>query len=242
MKMAEALGRLRTKDAVQPLSAMLDEPELPAREEYIRALVRIGSRGAIPALLKGASQGGWELRQPAIAAAAMLGDQRESASLEKLLREEPALTQAECKKNPDATGCENPGQLARERSSALQSYLAVLEAAKSCQSDHLCWARTLDHSDARVRERAAYEVGRSGKAELAEALAKRLKESNLDVRLALIQSLDWLIADSKEAARKAAASLPNIEQQLAQEKGKTDFAKVNEDLKRLAAALRRQRA
>jgi len=242
MKMAEALGRLRAKDAVKPLAAMLEEPEAPAREEYIRALVRVGSREAIPALLKSASKGSWESRRTAIAAVAMLGDQRETPLLEKLVKQEPALSDAECKESPETAGCKNPTELARKHAGVLQGYARLLEMARSCQSDQACWAKKLEDADERVRERAAYEIGRSGKAEMADALVKRLQETNLDVRLAVIQSLDWLIADTKEAARKAAASLPNIEQQLSEEKGKTEFVKVNEDLRRLAVVLKRQRA
>ncbi len=220
MKMADALGRLRAKEAIKPLTAMLDEQELAAREEYLRALVRIGTRDAIPALLKVTSKGSWEAREQAIAALAMLGDQREAAALDKLAKQEQA-----------------PKHL-----SALKAHGQLLEIAQSCQSDCSCWAKKLDDKNERVRERAAYEVGRSGRAEMADALVKRLGDANLEVRLAVIQGLDWLIADTQEAGKKVAASLPSIEQQLSQEKGKTEFVKVNEDLRRLAVMLRRLRA
>ena len=55
-----------------------------------------------------------------------------------------------------------------------------------------------------------------------------------------IQAIDWLVNDSKDAVAKAAPSLAEVDKQLADEKGKTDFIKVNEDLKRLAALLHRK--
>ena len=77
---------------------------------------------------------------------------------------------------------------------------------------------------------------------MVDPLIARLGEANLDVRLALIESVDWLILDVRDAAKKASGSLDKIEQQLAQERGRTEFVKVNEDLRRLAVQLKRQRA
>ena len=77
---------------------------------------------------------------------------------------------------------------------------------------------------------------------MVEPLIAKLGEANLDVRLAVIESLDWLILDARGAAKKAASSLEAIEQQLAREQGHTEFVKVNEDLRRLAVQLKRLRA
>ena len=90
-----------------------------------------------------------------------------------------------------------------------------------------------------MRERAAYELGRSGNAGSIDELMKRLTDTNLDTRLAIIQGADWLIDDSPEALAQAKKSLPALEKQVADEKGKTEFVKVNEDLRRLLAKLRR---
>ena len=90
-----------------------------------------------------------------------------------------------------------------------------------------------------MRERAAYEVGRSRQAALVGELMKRLTEKNLDTRLAFIQGADWLVHDSpggRGGAKKCSAALAK---QIADERGKTEFDKVNEDLRRLAVKLRR---
>ena len=63
---------------------------------------------------------------------------------------------------------------------------------------------------------------------------------NLDTRLAIIQGADWLIDDSKDAAAEAKkTTLEPLRKQIADERGKTEFVKVNEDLRRLLAKLER---
>jgi hypothetical protein len=132
--------------------------------------------------------------------------------------------------------------LAKKRVSSIERYQKVIQTAQECRSEGICWAKHLQDSDERVRERAAYELGRSGKAEMVAPLIALLREGNLDVRLAVIQSLDWLILDAGGAAKKASGSLDQIEQQLTQERGRTELVKVNEDLRRLVVQLKRQRA
>jgi HEAT repeat protein len=241
LKSAEALGRLRCSGAAKPVAAMLAaEKEAPAQAEYVRALARIASREALPPLLGAAAKGDWEGREQALIAITMLGDERELPSLEKLAKLEGSLSQAECKSNRKPDGCQNPSELAKRHVAAIQSHARRLEVAKACHADPACWAKQLEQKDPLLRERAAYELGRSRKAEMASPLVKHLTEANLRVRLAVIQALTWLVSDSQEGARAAAGLLERIEQQLSAEKGSTDFAQVNEDLRRLAARLRRQ--
>lgn len=239
MRMADALGRLRSKAAVSKLSGMLNEEEANARGEYIRALIRIGDKQAVPALVKSASVGSWDAREPAMVGAAMLGDETTVAVFEKFAKDEPALVEKECKADSNYPGCNDVAGLTKKHLDALSRLQARLQAAKECKGDTGCWAKKLTDSDAGVAERAAYELGRSGQAEHVQTLTARLTESNLDTRLAVIQAIDWLVHDSKEAAEKAKTALPALEKQIANEKGKTEFVKVNEDLRRLAVKLRR---
>ena len=90
-----------------------------------------------------------------------------------------------------------------------------------------------------MRARAAYEVGRSKNAALVGDLMKHLTEENLETRLAIIQGIDWLVHDSKDAAKAAQGQISGLDAQIADEKGKTQFMKVNEDLRRLAVKIRR---
>jgi hypothetical protein len=93
-----------------------------------------------------------------------------------------------------------------------------------------------------VVERAAMEVGRGKSAAHVGALLGRMTETNLDARQALILGVEWLLEDTKEATARARSALPALEKQLAEEKGSTEFALVNEELRRLVARLRRQKS
>ncbi|MFL5347161.1 MAG: HEAT repeat domain-containing protein [Hyalangium sp.] len=237
MQAADALGRMRAA-AVRPISALLSEEDPTVRTSYVRALVLLGGRDALPALEKAAGQGDWYAREAAMRGVAMLGNAQEQQLFSKWAQNEPALTAKECQRD-GGEGCDNPEALGLKRGEAILRYAKVLEAAKVCTADPGCWVPKLTDKEPRVVERAALELGRSGNPQHATALAERLSEKNLDARMALIQGLDWLVTDSKEAASKAREALPKIQAQLADEKGNSNFANVNEDLRRLAFRLER---
>lgn len=239
MKAADALGRMRAKAAVAPLSAMLTEEEATARTEYIRSLVRIGDPAAIPALVKAAQKGSWDAREPAIVGIAVLGGEAELATLDKLANDEAALHAAYCKEDPDYLRCKNSEASVKSQVEKIRAHQKRVAAAKECGKDLSCWAKKLDDADAGVRERAAWEIGRSGDAKYVDVLVKRLSDRNLETRMAAITAADWLTTDSADAFKTAKASLTQIQKQLDDEKSKTEFVKVNEDLKRLAVKLAR---
>lgn len=239
MKAADALGRMRSRAAVPALTKMLDEPEASSRTEYIRALVRIGDPAAVPALLKAAQQGSWDAREPAIVGVTMLGSDKDVAALEKLAANEEKAHTAYCKDDPEYERCKDVAGSVKKQAQAIATHALRLKAAGECQRDFGCWAKKLDDADAGVRERAAFELGRSGDAKFTADLVKRLSDQNLETRYAAITAADWLVTDSKDAFSAARASLQKIEKQLEDEKGKTQFVKVNEDLRRLAVKLSR---
>jgi HEAT repeat protein len=240
MKAAEALGRVRAKTAVKPLAALLDEKEATARKEYVRALVMIGGRDALPALLKSAAKGSWDSREASLQGVAMLGDDRDQAAFDKLAQSEDKLTAEECKEDSDVAGCDKPGELAKKHQEVIQTFAKALAAGKDCKSDNACWVKHLDDAEGRVKERAALELGRSGKADMVSELLKHLHEPNLEARSAIIQAADWLVVDNKDAARIAGAQVGAIDKQIDDEHSKTEFVKVNEDLRRLAVDLKRR--
>ncbi|MFP2926278.1 HEAT repeat domain-containing protein [Pyxidicoccus sp. 3LG] len=61
MQAADALARLRAAEAVKPLTALVAETDPTVRDAYVRALTRLGSRDALPALEKAAGTGGLRL-------------------------------------------------------------------------------------------------------------------------------------------------------------------------------------
>ena len=52
MRAADALGRMRSKEGVKPLAALLDEEEPNARKEYVWSLARIGGKDAVGKLVE----------------------------------------------------------------------------------------------------------------------------------------------------------------------------------------------
>ena len=237
MRAADALGRMRSKEGVKPLAALLDEEEPNARKEYVWSLARIGGKDAVSKLIETAGKGPWGAREESMRGVAMLGD--DAAVFDKFSAAEQKLFEAECKEDPEFEDCKDiPGNVKKHQEKIL-TYKNRAAAAGQCKADGACWAKQLDAKDEGTRERAAYEIGRSGNAALIDELMKRMPEKNLDTRLAIIQGADWLIDDSKDAMATARKGLPALEKQVSDERGKTEFVKVNEDLRRLLTKLQR---
>jgi HEAT repeat protein len=236
MQAADALGRMRSKEAVKPVAALLTEEDPVARKAYVWALARIGNKDALPKLVESAGKGPWDSREESIRGTAMLGD--DPAPFAKFTAAEQKLFEAECADAEGQGPCKDVADSVKKHVEKIKAYALRAEAGKACKSDATCWAKKLDDPNEGVRERAAYEVGRSGNASLVGELMKRLREKNLDTRLAFIQGADWLI-DSKAALAEAKALLPALTTQIAEERGKTEYDRVNEDLKRLHVKIAR---
>lgn len=237
MRAADALGRMRSKEAVKPLAALLDEVEANARKEYVWSLARIGGKDAVGKLVETAGKGPWGAREESMRGVAMLGE--DPAVFDKFAAAEQKLFEAECKEDEEQTECKDLAGSVKKHQEKIAAYKNRAIAAAECKADATCWVKHLASKDEGVRERAAYEIGRSGNAAVIDELMKLLPEKNLDTRLAIIQGADWLIDDSKDAMAQAKKSLPALEKQVADERGKTEFIKVNEDLRRLLAKLQR---
>lgn len=234
---ALALGRMRSTAAVPQLTAMLSEEEPSTRGEYITSLVRIGDPSAVPALVKVAQKGAWDGREPAIVGISMLGGEGEIATMEKLAKDEAAIHGAYCKEDPEYDACKDVAGTAKKNAETILAHAKRLGAAKECKKDVGCWVKKLDDADPGVRERAAYEVGRGNDPKYTDVLVKRLADKNLSTRYAAITAADWLVTDNADAFKTAKGSLTTIQKQLDDEKSKTEFVRVNEDLKRLAVKL-----
>jgi HEAT repeat protein len=235
---ANGLGKLRAQAAVPPLMTMVVEENEPLpRAEYARALVLVGNREALPALIKAAGKGTWNARQFAVVAVAMLGDDREKPALDRLAQAEPALAASECKQYGCATP---PGEVAQQRAKVFSVFRAPLEAAGTCKQDLACWSSKLKDPSQAVRQRAALEIGRSAHAEYAPALAQLVDDADAETRMAALQGLSWLVRSGTAAALSLKDSLPKLEQRLADDKGKQEYLAASEALKRLLADIRRR--
>ncbi len=99
MRAADALGRMRSKEGVKPLAALLDEEEPNARKEYVWSLARIGGKDAVAKLVETAGKGGWAAREESMRGVAMLGD--DPSAFDRFAAAEQKLFETECKDDPE---------------------------------------------------------------------------------------------------------------------------------------------
>ena len=190
---------------------MLDESEPLARAEYARALVLIGGREAIPALQRSAAHGPWEARQYAIGALGMLGDERDQPTMDRIAADEPKATASDCKRY----GCNLPvDEVAANRLKTVKVFQAPLKAAAQCKAAMDCWVSKLGDAEGPVRQRAALELGRTGKSEAVKPLGDHLADKEPETRAAVLQALMWLVQGDAAAARQLVPLLPRLEQQV----------------------------
>jgi HEAT repeat protein len=220
---AESLGRLRAREGIAPIGALLAKERDPdARERYAEAMVRIGDPAALPAL-RAASAGP--------AADAML-------DAVSRLGGEPERALVEAARTACGAGCP------AARKAALDGMAARLDAAAECGArGGACWGAKLGDARAEVRDRAALEVGRTAEAGQAPALGAAITrpvqtDADLAARYHAVLALDGL-ARRQPLGAKGVELAAAIDGMLAADKGRTLTAGVNEDAMRLAARLRK---
>jgi HEAT repeat protein len=233
---AQALGRLRAKEAAAPIQALIspkDEGDLP--QFASEALVYIGERGQAKELLKKADTAGPRGRQALGQAAGLFGE----AGLAKELQALAAKSTAKggCAKELAELGAPESDKPCEALAKPLRDGVAALEAARQC-SQPSCWSSKLSAPQPAVRARAALELGRAQAADAVPALTKACSEEELLVRAAAIRALDWLAAVPAAKAGLVDAAR-KLREQLDQEQGKTRFSDVDEDLRRLQFKLSR---
>jgi HEAT repeat protein len=222
---AEALGRLRAREAVRPLADALGRERNPdARDRLCDALARIGDPAALPAM-KTAAVGDWDMKAGPLTAISRLGGEAERATI--------AAASAAC-------GATCPAPQKR----ALAGMLARLDAAKTCDSQAPCWAGKLADASPEVRDRAALEVGRAGGAAdagaLGEAIVRKVDgEEDKDARYHAVLALGWIAKKDLKAIGSGAAIAEKINAMILADKGRKLVEGVNEDAMRLALRLER---
>ena len=238
MMAASALGRMHSHAGAKALESMVDETEPMARMDYLRALAFAGGPDSAPAVASAAAKGPWELREPTLATLGLLA--ADVTATEKVRKDERAKTAAECKQSPGDEGCQKVEDLTLARLKAVDAAELPIRAAEECKADMACWAKKLDENDVGVRRRAALELGKHGKGADVKALLSHLTEKELETRLYIIQAANFLVDHDAGAATAARDSLPALDKQLADERGKSEFSNVSEELHRLLARLLRK--
>ena len=257
MQAADALGRMRAPEAAPVIAKQLGEEEANVRGTYARALVNIGDKKVVPQLIACALKGDSmdkkiQAREACYIALSRLGEEKALAQWLAWEKAEPKASFDRCFKEMDYAQS-NKEDEAKAKQMAIDHCTALSEAVKKmlvdhksrlvaygeCKQDVACWTKKLGDADAKVVERAAYELGRIGDVSVMPALVKAMGHADLDARYAAILAADWLVVGSKEGLAAAKAELPKMEEQLKAEAGKLHFVKVNEDVKRLVMKVRR---
>src|SRR5947208_1814603 len=240
---ANALGRLRAKEAAAPIQSLISTKD-PQDEDLVNfaseALVWIGDRAQARELIKKVAAGVLKLRLPVAQSAALFGEPALGKDILGIAVKESKGPQSSCLKQlSDLTmPVDDPKTACDLLATQFGELSRPFEAARVCASDVPCWLPKLSDQDPVVRARAAYELGRAGAPEAVPQLVKAASEEQLLVREAAIRALDWLAAVPAAKARlKAAAG--QLAAQLSAEQGKVQFLKVNEDLRRVQVKLAR---
>ncbi len=247
---AEVLGRMRATEAVPPLVKGLQEDEGNVRAVYASALVAIGDAKALPALTACALKGevmdkSAHARKGCYLALSRLGDEKTLEQWTAWEAAEPALSSAACMKglDYDAKSKENAQKHCDELAGNVVKILSEnkprLVAAAECKADTDCWIAKLGDEVPMVRERAAMELGRINDPKAIGPLMKALSDRELEARHAAIMATDWIASSSKQALEEAKKGLAKLDEQIEEEKDKVHFAKINQDLTRLAVKIRR---
>jgi HEAT repeat protein len=233
---ANALGRLRAKEAAAPLQALIsakDESDVP--QFASEALVWIGDRSQAKEMLKKAQTAGPRGRQVLAQAVALLGESSLQKELQALATR--ISVKGNCSKELAELGQPETERPCEAMARPLNDAAAVLELAKTCDAP-ACWMGKLQDPQPLVKMRAAYELGRAEFAEGIPGLVKMCGDEDSSVRAAAMRALDWLssVAAAKVNLQTAAKQLAA---QLVSDQGKARFQKVDEDLRRVQFKLAR---
>lgn len=247
---ANALGRMKVTAAADAIAKQLKEEEGNLRAEYANALVQIGERKVLPQLEACSLTGNVmdksnHARKGCYVALSRLGDDKTLAKWEAWQKAEPAASSKACMKELDYDAKSKDAaqkhcdELAENVVKVLEENKPRLAAYGECKADVACWSGKLKDENPLVRERAAIELRHLSDPTSVPALMAALKDTNLEARLAAILATDWVASRSPEGLAEAKKGLATLDQQIESEKDKVHFAKINEDLKRLAVKIRR---
>jgi HEAT repeat protein len=231
---AAPLGALGDKRAVPVLLERAMTVDASQRDPIMRALVQLGDRAAVPQLLKAMSfedfvarcmketESSKEQCSSDDTKAALFGAQKAAADHASNLAGADHL---------DLYKKVVEGEKDKDIKAYFEARQKRVEAAAECKSDAACWTKKLTDADPLVREKAAWELSFLKDPSTNDALAKALGDKDNYARAAAIAAY-WTYGKK--------SAVPAIEKQLADEAGSTQYIRVNQDLKRLLVALRRQ--
>src|SRR5712691_7384557 len=237
---ANALGRLRAKEAAAPILALVqtrDPQDLDLVSFCSEALVWIGDRAQAKEMIKRAESGDVRLRLVVAQAAALFGDESLLKQFDALGARARKAPPAQCAREVEALQIGEAKDKACELVAAqFEGPAVALEAAHACKDSAPCWQDKLKYTEPLLRARAAYELGRLGAGDAVASLVQAAGDQDLLARVAAIRALEWLLGvPAAQPQLKAAAE--KLSAQLAAEQGRVQFLKINEELRRLQARM-----
>lgn len=250
-----AVGRLGIKKAAPILMKHWDNVDVSQSEFALHSVSQVGHRAAIKPLLDMTTHEGFmkqcvktqdnpeaaclfseaQVRKVRIQALSRLATGDMLDEWEKMIANADKLIKEQAERAKSAKGQEK--QIATKSKAGHEKTKKLLvetkpmvAAAKECGEKVDCWIKKAKDDNPRVREKAGYELLYSGDPKATPALIENLADQDNEARYAAILAI-WQRMP-KEGAMKIAEILKS-------EKGKTQFIRINEDLKRLEIKLKR---
>jgi HEAT repeat protein len=166
-----SLGNLGTPAAAKAVLPLAIDPERAIRVPATEALTQIGDRSVVKPLLDAMKKGEPEGRRALLIAISRLGEGSDLDAFDKLVK----LADKDVPKEA--------------MSQMIQEERVRLVAAQDCKKDITCWRNKLDDQDARVRDKAAWELGWVGTKDVLDDLLKVVKDQDPTVRMAGVLSM-----------------------------------------------------
>ena len=230
---AQTMGRMGEKAAVPMLLKMYDNVDMSQSAYTLNALERIGDRSMLKALTNMTTQAGY-MKQ----CTSGQGSEKQCKKHEAAIRKTRLTTLSRLgnkdtmKMVKEILEVEKPtGKLLKEAEAAK----GRLEANVACDGkDLVCWMDQLKSKNPRTREKAGYELMWRQDTASVDALVSQLGDEDNEARFPAIMAL-WRMMP-KDTDGKILAHINAI---LKKEKGKTQYVRINQDLKRLGIKMAR---
>lgn len=250
-----AVGRLGIKKAAPILMKHWDNVDVSQSEFALHSVAQVGYRAAIKPLLAMSTHDGFmnqcvkkqdnpdaacrfseaQVRKVRLTALSRLAGGDLLPVWKQMITDADANAKEEGDKAAAAEGQDK--QVATKSKTGhgktkklLEATLPMLAAAAECGSKLDCWIAKSKDKNPRVREKAGYELLFSGDAKATPALLENLGDLDNEARYAAILAV-W--------QRMPKEGVSRVDEILTREKGKTQFIRINEDLKRLKVKLER---
>lgn len=205
VELCYALGYVGSPAAVKMLLEVVKDTDASIRVAAAEALTTVGDAAAVPVLLAAAKTGNVDAKRAALTAASRLGSGGDLAAFDAL------------------------GKTDKELAGVVDAERVRLVAAGECKADAECWKGKLADANARVRERAAYQLGWLDAKNANAELYKALEDDSAEVRFAAVLALE----------RNGGADVKRMQEIHERWQNKVDYRVVNAEMQRVIAGAKR---